>query len=46
MIPTETPLQTEVGESWKPHRRTDQQLRMGGGGGGEVLHIGREVPSR
>lgn len=31
MIPVETSLQTEVAESWKPHRRTDQQLRMGGG---------------
>lgn len=30
MIPTETPLQTEVAESWKPHRRTDQRLRRGG----------------
>lgn len=30
MIPVETSLQTEVAESWKPHRRTDQQLRIGG----------------
>lgn len=42
MIPTETPLQTEVGESWKPHRRTDQQLRMGGEGEGRCCISGEK----